>query len=374
MSGKSHERAEAMIERHILDPNCKSVCVREIQKSLRFSAYSLLKEKIHALGVEAYFDILNSEIRSRSGNGIIIFQGLQDHTADSIKSLEGFDIAWVEEAQSLSAKSIKILRPTIMRKDGAEMWFTWNPQQEDDAVEQLRNKMTESERAICVHVNFPDNPFLTDAALREINDDRINFPDDFDHIYLGGFDVRSDVRVFKNWTIEECEPVHDDVLYYGSDFGFAQDPTTLLRCWIRENEKRIYVDYQVSGKGIETDALPEFYSQVPESNKYTITADSARPENISYLNRHGYNVKGAAKGAGSVEDGIDWLRGYEIVVHPRCELLQKELRLYSYKTDKAGNILPKVDDKAGLDHCIDALRYALEGVIKNDTGGGFHVL
>ena len=135
-SGKSHFFAEAIIERHIQDANSRTVCIREVQRSLKFSAKQLLEDKIKALNVEHMFEVMGTEIHNRQGNGIIIFQGMQDHTAESIKSLEGFDIAWCEEAQSLSKRSIELLDPTL-RKDGSELWFSWNPRNETDAVEQL---------------------------------------------------------------------------------------------------------------------------------------------------------------------------------------------------------------------------------------------
>jgi phage terminase large subunit len=121
--------AEMMIEEHIINPNQSSVCVREIQKSLNQSVKRLLELKIEELNAGEFFEVQDAVIKSRRGNGRIIFQGMQNHTADSIKSLEGYDRAWVEEAQSLSQQSLDLLRPTI-RKPGSELWFTWNPRNE----------------------------------------------------------------------------------------------------------------------------------------------------------------------------------------------------------------------------------------------------
>jgi phage terminase large subunit len=132
-SGKSHAFAEAVIESHVIDQKRRTVCVREIQKSLSQSVKRLLELKIEQLGVEDYFEIQQFEIRSRHGDGIIIFQGMQNHTSDSIKSLEGYDCAWVEEAQSLSQRSLDLLRPTI-RKPDSELWFTWNPNKDNDPI------------------------------------------------------------------------------------------------------------------------------------------------------------------------------------------------------------------------------------------------
>ena len=131
-SGKSHYFAERLVIRAVERGGFRAVCIREIQKSLKESAKKLIEDKIEALGVSGLFEVLTDQIRTPDG-GVIIFQGMQDHTAESIKSLEGFDVAWVEEAQTLSATSLKLLRPTI-RKEGSELWFSWNPTRKTDPI------------------------------------------------------------------------------------------------------------------------------------------------------------------------------------------------------------------------------------------------
>ncbi len=361
-SGKSHERAEALLRELMMHPNKSAVCIREIQKSLAQSSKRLLEKKIRDYQLNDYFQITNTEIRRKGGDGIIIFQGMQDHTADSIKSLEDFHIAWVEEAQRLSAKSLKMLRPTL--RAGSELWFTWNPDQPTDPVDAFFESIKNEPDCILIHVNYTHNPFLPPESLREMQIDKERYPEDFDHIWLGGYNLRSETRVFKHWHIEEFEH-NGEELYYGADWGFSQDPTTLLRCWINEIEKKIYIDYQVDGIGVEIDKTPQLFDKIPEARKYLIRADSARPETISYMRRQGFNLTGVQKGKGSVEDGVEFLKAYNIVIHPRCTLLEKELRLYSYKQNRAGDITPKLEDKHN--HCIDALRYAIEPLIKNNT-------
>jgi phage terminase large subunit len=132
-SGKSHFFAEALVERCLLHPGTRWACIREVQKSLEQSVKRLIEDKIEALGVGEAFNVQKFEIGT-PGGGLLIFQGLQNHTADSIKSLEGFDGAWVEEAQSLSQRSLDLLRPTI-RKEGSEIWFSWNPNEDTDPVD-----------------------------------------------------------------------------------------------------------------------------------------------------------------------------------------------------------------------------------------------
>lgn len=351
-----------------MNPDFKIVCIREIQKSLKFSAYSLIVAKIHAMGLTHMFNILLNEIRRIGGAGVCIFQGMQDHTADSIKSLEGFNIAWVEEAQSLSAKSLKMLRPTI-RAPGSEIWFTWNPDQPEDAVDKfLRQFGDGDDEAVTVHVNYYDNPWLTEALRREMEWDKANSPEDFDHVWLGAYNTRSEARVFRNWRIEDCEPAPGEHLYYGSDWGFSQDPAVLLRAWIDESKREIYVDHQINRIGLEIDQTPEFFDLIPEAREHLIRADSARPEMNSYMNRKGFRVAGVKKGRDSVEMGVKFLKSHTIVVHSRCALLQKELRLYSYEINKAGDILPRIEDKNN--HCIDALRYAFEPLYKKTKRAG----
>lgn len=369
-SGKSHEAANYVVNRSLQNPDLSIACIRQVQKAIKNSSKKIVEDKIRLFGVQSTYDIVQSEIRNKYGSGIFAFEGLQDHTADSIKSLENFKLAWVEEAHSIKTYSLKMLYPTIRGK-GAQIVFTWNPDQPDDAIEKFAESYKDSPRALHIHVNYNQNPFLSDDDKESIEHDRIHNPLDFDWMYLGGYNTRSDVRIFHNWIVEECEPTFDDVCYYGLDFGFAKDPCALIRCWIRD--RQIFVDYAEHGVGIEVDHMPAFLESVPDVKAHSVTADSARPEIISYLNRRGYRVKPSIKGADSVMTGIDFLRGFQIVVHPRCDLLQKELRLYSYQTDKAGEILgKKPEDKNN--HCIDALRYAVECMITNRTGGGFRVL
>lgn len=358
-SGKSHFFAELMIEAHIINQNTNSVCVREIQKSLNQSVKRLLENKIEELNAGAYFEVQEAQIKSKKGNGRIIFQGMQNHTADSIKSLEGYDRAWVEEAQSLSQTSLDLLRPTI-RKPGSELWFSWNPRSNTDPVDSLLRGKTPPPGAHVVQVNYLDNPWLPDVLRQEMEYDKRRDPDKYAHIWLGEYQRNSEARVFKNWRIEEFDAPRDAVHRLGADWGFAVDPTVLVRCHIIG--RTLYIDYEAYRIGCEILDTPDLFMTVPESEKWPLVADSARPETISHMMKHGFpKIMPAVKGPRSVEEGIEWLKSYDIVVHPRCTHTIDELTLYSYKTDPAtGAILPVLEDKKN--HVIDALRYACEGV------------
>ncbi len=358
-SGKSHFFAELAIEDSI-SRKTDIVCVREIQKTLDQSVKKLLEAKVEAMGLGPRFDIKRDRILSDLG-GTIIFQGMQEHTAESIKSLEGFDRAWVEEAQTLSQRSLDMLRPTI-RKDDSELWFSWNPNFATDPVDVLLRGEHPPPGTCVVKVNYRDNPWLPDVLTKELAYDQARDPEKFAHVWLGEYQRNSEARVFRNWKIEEFELPNGTIHRQGADWGYAIDPSVLVRCAIEG--KRLYVDFEAYMLGCEIDQLPDLFDRVPESRKWFITADSARPETISYMQRHGYpKINAAIKGPRSLEEGVAFLQSFDIIVHPRCQHVIDELTLYSYKTDPlTGKVLPMLQDKHN--HCIDSLRYACEGARK----------
>ena len=353
-SGKSHFFAELLVEDCVANPGLRAACVREVQKSLKNSVKLLVEDKIKALGLSG-FEVLEAEIKT-PGGGVIIFQGMQNHTADSIKSLEGFDRCWVEEAQSLSQRSLEMLRPTF-RKAGSEMWFSWNPNKPTDPVDALlRGEMPPAD-SVVVEANWSDNPWLPDELRADLEDDRRRDPDKFAHVWGGAYALNAQARVFRNWKVEAFDTPADAVHRFGADWGFAIDPTVLIRCHVEG--RTLFVDQEAWEVGCEIDKTPALFDKVQGSRKWLIRADSARPETVSYMQRQGFKIVGALKGTGSLEDGVEFLRSFDIVVHPRCENVAKELALYSYKIDPhTEEILPLLEDKNN--HTIDALRYALE--------------
>ena len=358
-SGKSHTFAELLIEAHIMDQTSRSVCVREVQKSLAQSVKRLLELKIEQMNAGAYFEVQEAVIKSKRGDGLIIFQGMQNHTADSIKSLEGYDRAWVEEAQSLSQRSLDLLRPTI-RKPGSELWFTWNPSQASDPVDALLRGEKPPPDATVLEVNFDNNPWFPDVLRQEMEYDRSRDPDKYAHVWKGGYLQNSTARVFKNWRVEEFDAPADAIHRLGADWGFANDPTVLVRCHIIG--RTLYIDHEAYMVGCEITNTPDLFMTIPEAERWPLVADSSRPETISHMRKHGFpKIMAAVKGKDSVNEGIEWLKSYDIVVHPRCTHTIDELTFYSYKTDPlTSKILPVLQDLNN--HVIDALRYACEGV------------
>ena len=332
-------------------------CFREIQKSIRDSVKRLLDDKIRESGLSSAFVSTDTEIRGHNGS-LFIFGGLRTNP-DAVKSTEGIDIAAVFEANRVSQRSLDLLIPTV-RKPGSELWFEWNPESDTDPVDAMfRGEDGAPPGSIVRQVNWVDNPFFPEVLKQELEWDRKRDPDKYAHIWMGDYLRKSETRVFRNWRVEEFERPAGTVHRLGADWGFAVDPSVLVRCSIEGN--RLYVDYEAWALGCEIVNLPELFMSVPEAEKWPITADSARPETISHMQKHGFpRIRSAIKGAKSIEDGIEWLKSFDIVVHPRCKHLIDELTLYSYKTDPlTGEVLPVLEDKNN--HVIDALRYACEG-------------
>jgi phage terminase large subunit len=356
-SGKSHFFGELWLEENIAE-KLDFVCVRETLKSLEFSVKKLLESKIERFNAGAYFDVQDRRIMSKAG-GVTIFEGMQNHTAESIKSLEGFDRAWFTEAQNATDKSLTILRPTI-RQPGSQLWFDWNPDSPTDPIDVLlRSGDDELPDSVVVEANYMDNPWLPDVLRDEMEFDKRRDPDKYAWVWLGKYRQNSEARVFRNWRIEEFERPAGTIHRLGADWGFSVDPSVLIRSDIEGN--RLYVDYEAYMVGCEIVNLPELFMSVPDAEKWPITADSARPETISHMQKNGFpKIRPAIKGAKSLEEGVEFLKSFDIIVHPRCKHLIDELTLYKYKEDPlTGAILPILEDKDN--HVIDALRYACEG-------------
>lgn len=184
-SGKSHFFAELLVERCLMYPGTRAVCIREVQKSLKESAKRLIEDKISALGVSHEFRVQNEQIGT-PGDGVIIFVGMRDHTSESVKSLEGFNIAWVEEAQTLSKKSLDMLRPTI-RTRGSELWFSWNPRRRNDPVDSFLRGPEPPANAIVIEANYDANPWFPEELEAERLNTKRQDPDMYDHIWEGDY-------------------------------------------------------------------------------------------------------------------------------------------------------------------------------------------
>jgi phage terminase large subunit len=212
-SGKSHFFGEYIIEAHAIDQSESTVCVRQVQKSLDQSVKKLLEQKIEKLNAGYYFEVQDAKILSTNGTGIITFQGMQNHTADSVKSLEGYKRAWVEEAQTLSGYSLELLRPTIRIPD-SELLFSWNPRYKTDPVDVFFRGKNKPQNAIGRMVNWRDNPWFPDVLRQEMEQDYRTDPDRAAHIWEGAYGS-SQGAILARWVgkAERDKRIHNDVVY-----------------------------------------------------------------------------------------------------------------------------------------------------------------
>lgn len=360
-SGKSYAVADAFLITG-LTRKIRVLCAREFQVSIKESVHALLKERIEALKLEFFYTATRDAIVGVNGSQFI-FKGVR-HNVQSIKSMAGLTHLWLEEAQTISDESWKVLIPTI-REEGSEIWVTFNPLHDTDPVwKELVEKSRSN--AYVERVNWDRNPHFPKVLEAERLDMAATDPDAYQHIWEGGFWQKSDAQVLNGkWVIKEFEPEDSwSGPYLGADFGFAADPTTLVKLWICD--RTLYVERESYAKGLELDYIADRWTaDIPGCDRWPIRADSARPDSISYLKRNGLpHIVGVKKGPGSVEDGIAHLRSYErIVIHPRCTHAAEEARLYSYKRDRlTGQVLPVLID--AHNHVIDGIRYSLSPLIR----------
>ncbi|MTC26798.1 PBSX family phage terminase large subunit [Providencia alcalifaciens] len=349
------------------------LCAREYMNSLEESSMEEVKQAIRSVPwLNDFYELGEKYIRTKCRSVSYVFAGLR-HNLDSIKSKARILIAWVDEAESVSEIAWTKLAPTV-REAGSEIWVTWNPERDGSATDK-RFRKNPPDNAVVVEMNYDDNPWFPSV----LEDERLNDLARLDTatyawIWEGAYLENSDKQVLANKYVVQSFPddlwQQADRLLFGADFGFAKDPNTLLRQFILND--CLYIEYEAYGVGVELDHMPEFYDKIPEARKWSIKADSARPETISYLKRQGFNISAAKKWQGSVEDGITHLRGFKkIIIHPRCKETAKEARLYSYKTDRiTGEVLPVILD--ANNHCWDAVRYGLDGYIVQKSKGAFY--
>ena len=331
---------------------------------IRDSSKRIVEGSIKRLGLESEFEIQRERIIHLSTGSEFIFIGLND-----LKSAEGITRVWIDEAHTVTRRQWIELIPTI-RTDGSEIWVSFNPCFETDVVydEFVANEPPTGAKVL--KVGYADNPWFPEVLKQEMESDRRRDPDKFMHVWEGGLEKHSAAQIFNGcWKVGDVPtPPGNTRFFFGADWGFSQDPTTFVRCWI--DGRTLYIDKAVGGVGIEIDKTPALFNQIEGAGKWPITADSARPETISYMRRNGFSrMRGSKKGKNSIEDGIAFMRQFDIVIAPELKDVHEEFMMYSYKIDKhTEEILPIIVDS--WNHYVDALRYALEELMRRERSKG----
>lgn len=393
---KTWQFARALLLHSIVSPK-RVFCGRETLVSLKESVLHELEAQIELLGLQGEFDIGKSEIVGHNGSQFI-FGGLRIDP-ESLKSMGHIDFSWIEEASGVSQRSLDIFLPTVLRQPGSEVWFSYNPDQESDPVhmrfgpDPSNPGHSKDPDCILIQSGWQDAKacgWLTPAMEKEKDKAYLSDPENAAHIWGGECSKHNDRAIFKDKCIvQEFTPGVDWIgPFYGSDWGFSNDPAVLVKCWV--NEGKLLIEDEAFGIGVDIPELPTLFTKVTgwwryEVNPNTkrllstkiplenvrIRADSSRPETISQMAKMNVPCVACQKWPGCVEDGIAILRAFgNIIIHPRCKKLiaeaghgQKGTKdAYCYKVDsKTGEVLPIILDKNN--HGWDAVRYAMEPVI-----------
>lgn len=371
-SGKSHLFAEEAVERMVCDPSLRVVCIREVQRSLKFSAKALVESKIQDLGVSSHFIVLATEIRRLGGPGLMIFEGMQDHTADSIKSLEGFGIAWVEEAQSISQRSLDLLLPTI-RADGSELWFSWNPESKSDPVDAFF--AAHPTGSVRVHTTYRDNPFLPTVLRDEAARLKAEDAEKYEHVWGGGYHLGGKGRVYSNFVNKPYPEgnVDDSITDYGGDLYVGQDfnvnPMTSVIA-LRVGDECHVLD----ALKVETSNTVEVCEEIkrrypnrrvifcpdPAGNQRRSSTTVVGQTDFTIIRGFGFEVR-APRAHPPVVDRLNNANTMlceqgrrRVRIHPRAAHLIESLASQTYKPDTS---IP--DKSGGFDHLNDSLGYLL---------------
>lgn len=353
------------------------LCGREYMNSLEESSMEEVKQAIRSEPwLDAYYEIGEKFIRTRNRRVWYAFAGLR-HNLDSIKSKARILIAWIDEAENSSETAWVKLIPTV-REDDSEIWITWNPELDGSPTDKRFRKNPPPNSKI-VEISYPDNPWFPEVLNQErLHDQAVLDDQTYAWIWDGAYRENSDAQILSGkYRVEEFEPTEFwDGPYYGIDWGFSQDPTAGVKCWI--HDRRLYIEYEAGKIGLENDDIAEYMiARIPGIEAHVVRSDSARPETISHVKQTGNGKRRALprivacqKWKGSVEDGIAHLRSYqEIIIHPRCTETLREARMYRYKVDRlSGDVLTDIVD--ANNHYIDAIRYALGPLIQQARKGG----
>ncbi|GMG89654.1 terminase [Cupriavidus sp. TKC] len=376
------------------------LCLREIQNSIEESSYQEIAEEIDRRELGDSFRQLKKSIRVPANGSSFSFRGLFRNQR-ALKGFTNATDAWIDEAENISRDSYSILAPT-MRAKGSEIWISFNPNRETDPtwadyvapyVDKMVDGIYEDDETLIIRCNWSDNPWFPEELELERQRMLRTDIDRYNWIWEGKFNKRSDELIFSGkWRVDEFETPANARFFFGADWGFAKDPTTLNRSFVKGNT--LFIDYEAHGQKVDLDEIwklfagkegmrPEQkskwrladelkYQGIPGARRWKIKADCARPETISLVGKQGFNIDAAKKWGGSVEDGITFLRGFdEIVIHPRCVHTIEEFSNYSYKVDKTtGDVLPIIID--AWNHHIDGIRYSMDGYIRG-RGNGLNI-
>ena len=361
-SGKSKFVAQRTIYQ-LLKGGRNFLCIRKVGNTIKNSIFAELTKVIGEWNLKQYFKINNTDFTITAPNDYqIICRGLDD--AEKIKSItvkKGIitDI-WVEEATELIEEDYMQLYLRLRGKSDVkkQIVFTFNP---ISNLHWIKTKLFDlkDDNTDILKTTYLDNRFLTEEDKKRIQDlknrDLIYY-----NIYaLGEWGVLGNL-IFNNWQVQDLTELKDKFnhYYYGLDFGFTNDPTAIVKVALKDD--RIYILDEIYQKGLENNQIAKLLQEF--SGGSYVYCDSSEPKSIKELRNYNINALAVSKGKDSIMHGIQWLRQYKIIVNSCCKNVINELQCYKYREDKDGNVLNEPVDM--FNHCLDALRYATESLMR----------
>ena len=366
-SGKSWDIAQRLVA-HALEGYRTIVCLRQFQKSIRYSSKRVIERQIKAMGVSHLFVITDQRIVCMNGSEFL-FEGM-DRSYASLKSLEGADYCWLEEGQYVSHKSLDVLLPTI-REGGSVIYVSINPENADDAVYDafLGDKPDyEEEDMLLINANWPDNPFNSRETFVKIKAAYRKDREKAKNIWGGQLNTSSNALVFQpdQWRVGELTPPENCIPMFGLDIGIKEGLTAFVQVWQWENY--LFVDKEIYHEGpLEVQNIGAWLEQLAPLGA-TIISDTQTPIGNYQGIQAGFQVMHALKGA--IYEGINWMKQYDIVVSSKCAETIREFQTWKYETDPRTDAVLKHKFADGDDHCLDAIRYAIEPLMLAQKDGG----
>jgi len=347
---KSHTVARCLLIKARMKKT-RVACFREFQNSIAESSYQLLLDLIKKYDMRDFRATHNSIENTLNGSDFL-FKGLWNNE-QSIKSIEGIDIAWVEEAQTVSDKSLEVLTPTV-RKEGSQIIYTYNRLLEEDPV---HNRLVIQGRpnTLVINVNYDiaiKYGMMPDVILKEIEDDKERRPGLYKHKWLGE-PYNLEAKIYKDWQIIDSIPHEARLERYGLDFGYSNDPTAIVAVY--KYNGGLILDEITYQKGLSNKQVADILTIQPK--RALTIADSAEPKSIDEITAYGVSIMPSKKGRDSIMQGIQYVQDQRISVTKRSVNLIKEYRNYLWMTDKDGKIIN--EPSPIFNHCMDAIRYAI---------------
>lgn len=354
---KSHTVARVLLIR-ARQKKIRVACFREFQNSIADSSHQLLKDLINQYGLTD-FKVTNTSIINTVNGSDFIFNGLHNNE-QSVKSTEGIDIAWVEEAQTVSNTSLEVLTPTV-RKPGSQLIYTYNRLLEDDPVHH-RLVLEGRPNTLIINTNYDialKYGMMPDVIRLEMEDDRDRRPSLYKHKWLGE-PSSSERKIYKDWAIIDEIPHEARLERYGLDFGYTNDPTAIIGIY-KYNDGFILdeVCYQT---GLQNKPISDILNNL---EKALVIADSAEPKSIDEIKGYGVNIIPCVKGKDSINQGIQFVQNQRISITKRSSNLIQEYNKYLWQVDKLDKVINVPE--GGYDHCMDAIRYGLDSFKPRNT-------